>query len=191
MNIKIDSRYMKKIILVICLIFLAVGWRIVNHNYNFAPNLELVTTASVLAVIILGWRAALVVPLTIMIVSDYIIGNSSIYIFTWSSFVIIGICAILLRRFTSRPKTQILYSVAFATTSSFLFFVVTNFGVWLQGWYLATWAGLIDCFISAIPFYRTMLIGNLILVPLSITILQLIKARQTVKSLVVNPLVGD
>jgi hypothetical protein len=97
----------------------------------------------------------------------------------------------LLRKLNSRPKAQILYSIGFAAASSFLFFIVTNFGVWAQGWYPATWAGLGDCFMSAIPFYRTMLFGNLILVPASITVWQLIKARQTAKSLVINPFVGN
>ena len=185
------TKFIKRLMLIICLIALAVGWRIINYNYHVLPNLELVTTVSVLAAVILGWQAALIVPIATMVISDFIIGNSSIFIFTWSSFALIGLSAMLLRKLNSKPKAQILYSIGFAAASSFLFFIVTNFGVWAQGWYPATWAGLSDCFMSAIPFYRTMLIGNLILVPASITVWQLVKARQTAKSLVINPLVGD
>lgn len=178
----------KNILICILLIALAVGFRVINHNYNFAPNLELVTTVSILAALIIGWRAALVVPLTTMIVSDMVIGNSSIFMFTWGSFVIIGLSALLLRKFNVKPKTQIISSAGFAVASSFLFFFVTNLGVWLQGWYPATWAGLTTCFTLAIPFYRTMLIGNLILVPASVAIWQVVKSRQGAKSLVVNSL---
>lgn len=184
-----NSKMLKNIVLAVCLIALAVGWRVINHNFGFAPNLEIVTVVSVLAAVVLGWRAALIVPLTTMILSDIIIGNSSIFIFTWGSFAIIGVGATLLRKLNDKPKTQIISSVGFAAASSFLFFIVTNFGVWLQGWYPATLAGLVDSYVMAIPFYRTMLIGNLILVPVVIIAWQLVKSRQTAKLLVVNPLV--
>lgn len=43
-----------------------------------------------------------------------------------------------------------------------LFFVVTNFAVWLfQSDYALTWAGLAACYTRALPFYRTMLAGDL------------------------------
>lgn len=171
----------KKITLIICLIALAVSWRIINYKYQLAPNLELVTVISVLAAITLGLRAAIIVPLAVMALSDAIIGNSSILFFTWGSFALIGASAVLLRKLNNKPKTQILSSIGFAAISSTLFFLVTNFGVWLQGWYPATLTGLSDCYQMAIPFYRTMFIGNLILVPAAITIWQLVKAHQTAK----------
>ncbi len=180
---------LKNIALIVGLITLAVSWRIINNSFQIAPNLELVTAVSVLAALMLGWRAALFVPIATMIISDIIIGNSSIFIFTWGSFALIGLGAILLRKLDNKPKIQVISSVGFATASTFLFFVITNFGVWLQGWYPATLAGLIDSYVMAIPFYRTMLIGNLILIPSSIIIWQLVKSRQSSKSLVINPLV--
>jgi hypothetical protein len=186
----INKKYTKNTIFIICLIVLAFGWRIINHNYQFAPNLELVTAVSVLSAIIFGWRIALIVPITTMIISDIIIGNSSIFIFTWGSFAIIGLSAVVLRKLNTKPKIQILSSVGFAVASTFLFFVITNFGVWLQGWYPMTWAGLVDCFVMAIPFYRTMLIGNIILVPSAVIVWQVVRSRQIVKSLVINSLVG-
>jgi len=181
---------LKIIALIISLIAIAVGWRIINHNYQFAPNLELVTAISVLVAITMGWRMALIVPIVTMIISDIIIGNSSIFIFTWGSFAIIGLSAVILRKLNDKPKLQIISSVGFATASTFLFFIVTNFGVWLQGWYPMTWAGLVDCFVMAIPFYRTMLIGNLIMVPTIVIVWQLVKSRQSAKSLVIDSFVG-
>ena len=179
-----------KIAFALALIVTAVSWRIINHNYNFAPNLELITVSAVLAAIVLGKKAAIAVPLISMILSDLIIGNSSIFIFTWGSFIIIGAGAILLSKINKQPKKQVLYSVGFAVASSFAFFVITNFGVWAQGWYPATLSGLITCFTLAIPFYRTMIIGNIILVPAAVTIYQFVRARQTSKSLVINTLIG-
>jgi|SRR5680860_226625 len=185
-----NAQLFKKIAFVILLIAMAVGWRIVNFNYHIAPNLEIVTAVSVLAAVTLGFRAAIIVPITTMIVSDLIIGNSSIYIATWSSFAIIGVFAVLLKKLNQKPKAQILYSVGFAAASSFFFFIVTNFGVWAQGWYPATFAGLMESYTMAIPFYRTMLIGNLIIVPSTIAIWQVVRAHQTAKNLVVDSLVS-
>lgn len=184
-----NAQLFKKIAFAALLIAVAIGWRIVNFNYHIAPNLEIVTAVSVLAAVTLGFRAAIIVPITTMIVSDLIIGNSSIYIATWSSFAIIGASAVLLKKLNQKPKAQILYSVGFAAASSFFFFIVTNFGVWAQGWYPATFAGLVDSYTMAIPFYRTMLIGNLILVPSTIAVWQVVRAHQTAKSLVVDSLV--
>ena len=180
----------KKIALIIALIAIAVSWRIINHSYMIAPNFELVTVVTVIAAIVLGFKAALIVPFASMAVSDLIIGNTSIFIFTWSAFLIIGLGAILLAKLNQKSKTQILCSIGFAIFSSFFFFALTNFGVWVQGWYPATWSGLVECFTLAIPFYRTMLIGNIIMVPAAVAAYQFVKNRQAAKSLVVNPLVG-
>lgn len=158
---------------------LAVSWRIVNFNYTIAPNLEIVTSVTILAAVMLGFRAALIVPIATMIISDLFIGNSSIFVYTWGSFAVIGLGALLLRRLNKKPKLQILSSFGFAIASSFMFFVVTNFGVWLQGWYPMTLAGLIDCYVAAIPFYRTMLIGNLILIPTVVSIWQFVRIRHS------------
>ena len=183
------SNKTKNILMVTSLIIVAVGWRIINHSFQLAPNLELITVASVLAAVIIGWKAAMVVPISSMVLSDLIIGNSSIFVFTWSAFALIGLGALLLKKLNSKPKSQIIYSFGFAVASSFAFFAITNFGVWAQGWFPATWTGLIDCYVVAIPFYRTMLIGNIIVVPVAISIWQLVKARQTTKNIVADTLV--
>jgi ABC-type amino acid transport system permease subunit len=44
--------------------------------------------------------------------------------------------------------------------SATVFFIVTNFAVWLQGYYGYTLQGLIECYIAAIPFFRNTLIGD-------------------------------
>jgi hypothetical protein len=99
---------------------------------------------------------------------------------------VIGAGAVLLAKLNKRPKRQLLASVGFAIAGSFTFFIITNLGVWLQGWYPATLTGLTTCFTLAIPFYRTMLIGNLIIIPVSVAIYQLVSAKITAKNLVIN-----
>lgn len=180
-----------KTAIVICaLISIAVAWRVLNNRLTIAPNLELITTASLLAVVILKNKIAIVVPILSMIISDLIIGNTAIFIYTWSAFAIIGLGALLVSKFNNQPRKQIIFSIGFAIASSFTFFVITNLGVWLQGWYPATLAGLTECFLLAIPFYKTMLIGNIILVPTSIIAWQIVTSQQSVKSLVVDTFIS-
>lgn len=53
--------------------------------------------------------------------------------------------------------------------SSVLYFVVTNFGVWAFGdgtVYPHTAAGLMDCYIRALPFFRNTLISMAVFLPL-------------------------
>jgi hypothetical protein len=44
---------------------------------------------------------------------------------------------------------------------SILFFIVTNFGVYLQGWYGYGFSGLTQTYIMAIPFFRNSLAGDM------------------------------
>jgi hypothetical protein len=150
------------------LIVLAIIWRVVNWEYSIAPNLEIVTASALVAAVFLGRRAAIVVPLAIMAVSDILIGNSMILLFTWSAFALIGLGGLLLRRLEGKPGKLMLASVGAAIAGSVFFFLYTNFGVWLLGdgtVYAKTWAGLVECLTMGIPFYRTMLFGNIVLVP--------------------------
>lgn len=181
----------KNILFTVLLIAIAISWRIINHEFMIAPNLELITTVSVIAAIAMGIGAAVIVPVSSMVLSDLIIGNTSIFIFTWASFLVIGIAAIILKKYNNAPKKQIIYSAGFAVLSSCLFFVVTNFGVWLEGWYPMTMAGLMTDFVSAVPFYRTMLIGNIIMVPAAVSIYQFVKLRSTSKKLIVDSFVSN
>jgi hypothetical protein len=49
-----------------------------------------------------------------------------------------------------------------AIASSILFFVITNFGMWLfSGFYPRTWAGLEACYVAAIPFFQNTVAADL------------------------------
>ena len=174
---KINNKTAINIITTIALIIIAVSWRIINHSLSLMPNLEIVTAASVLAALIIGMRGAILVPLATMIISDLIIGNSSIFLFTWGAFAVIGLASTILRRLNKNGTVQILGSFGFAIFSSFFFFFATNLGVWLQGWYPMTASGLVTCFTLAVPFYRTMLIGNIIIVPVATATWQIVHSH--------------
>lgn len=174
------------------LIALAAGWRLVNYHFGVAPNLEIVTAMSALAALVYGRNFAITVPLLAMALSDAVIGNTPILLFTWSAFALIGASALLLRRVKPKPVPLALGSAGFAFLSSTFFFLYTNFGVWLQSngtFYAFTPKGLLDCYIMGLPFYRTMLIGNLIIIPTVVTAWYFVKTRRpsTAKRALMTP----
>lgn len=93
--------------------------------------------------------------LGVILVFDYFVGGHYPgYLFTYLGFAMYP----LLSRYThSSVKRQVL----FLPLASFLFFLFSNFGVWLH-WYPHTFEGLIQCFTLALPFYRNTLLGDLV-----------------------------
>lgn len=162
------------------LVAVAVAWRVMNWQNSVAPNLELVTATCLVAAAFLGRKAAIAVPLAAMAISDLIIGNSMILLFTWSAFAIIGLSGLALRRWSNVPVKLMGASVIAAIGGSAFFFVFTNFGVWFLGdgtMYAKTWAGLMQCYAMGLPFYRTMLVGNLVLVPAAFGLALAVRAQ--------------
>jgi len=76
--------------------------------------------------------------------------------FVYASFVVTVCLGFLVRR----RLTPLTVGGA-ALMGSVLFFIITNFGVWLVGsLYPKTLAGLFSCYVAAIPFFRNTLAGN-------------------------------
>lgn len=151
------------------LVMTAAAWRVVNWHYGMAPNLEVVTASALVAATFLTRRRAIMVPLAIMAVSDAVIGNTMIALVTWSAFGLIGGAGLALRRLRKRPGALVLTATGLGLAGSVFFFLYTNFGVWLLddgAMYAKTWQGLVHCYAMGLPFYRTMVLGNLVLVPL-------------------------
>ncbi len=153
--------------------------------FDLPPNVELVTLSALLASIYLGGVFSVLVPLLIMVISDSIIGNTQIFIFTWSAYVLVGVSSLILRRFKNYDLNLVSAATLFTVPSSLFFYLWTNFGVWYQGWYPPTLAGLLDSYIMGLPFLKFNLVGNLIFVPLGFGLIAL--ARRLVLIFVLNP----
>jgi hypothetical protein len=131
--------------LALSLILAGILLRFVPHAPNFTP----VAAIALFSGAYLNKRSALIVPLILMIASDAVIGMHNVVIFTWGAFL-----AITLIGFGMQKKTSTIKVISFSLVSSLLFFVVSNFGVWLMGWYPRTAEGLVQCYIMALPFLR-------------------------------------
>ncbi|MFH0739708.1 MAG: DUF6580 family putative transport protein [bacterium] len=156
----------KKILSAILLIALGVGGRVFFVNYIGIPNFEIISSFALLSGFYLGGIFSFLTPLAIIFLSDLFIGNTAILLFTWSAFGIIGLMGIAMRRLY-RGRGLPSYSLIFGVLASCFFFLYTNFGWWiLSGMYPHTLPGLIACYVNALPFFKTNLLGNLILTPL-------------------------
>ncbi len=139
--------------------------------------------ATLMAGVYLGRPWNIIVPVVAMGISDFVIGNSSIFIFTWSAYAIIGIMATLsfwsaaIESKGAAIESKIGMATVLAATSSLFFFLWTNFGVWAQGWYPPTLQGLISSYIMGLPFLKYNLIGNLVIVPVGFGVVELVKNR--------------
>jgi hypothetical protein len=80
-----------------------------------------------------------------------------------------------------RGRTTLLPVGAAAIGATVLFFVLSNFEVWLSGHgnrYPLTPAGLLACYIAALPFSLNMLYGNLLFSGLLFGAMETYKSRQ-------------
>jgi len=140
------------------IIVFAVVLRVIPHPANIAP----IAAMALFGGAYLDKRYALIVPLVAMFMSDLIIGFHDTMPFVYISFLLAGAIGIWLK------KRRTIANVVSATLiSSFLFFLVTNFGVWAMGsLYPRTFQGLIDAYFYAIPFFRNTIIGDFFYVTL-------------------------
>ena len=136
------------------LILLGVVARLVPHPWNATPTMAIALFAGTY----LSKRWAIILPLVILASTDVLLGWHATIPFTWGSFILTGMLAWWVRQ---RPSPWRILGGAVAGSS--LFFVLTNFGVWLTGeLYPGTANGLWQCYVAAVPFFRTMLAGDLV-----------------------------
>ncbi|MFH1896405.1 MAG: DUF6580 family putative transport protein [bacterium] len=154
---------MKKLLGASLLIFIGVLGRTV---YHIAPNIEFVTASSLLAGSFLDFPYAFLVPFAVMVLSDSILGNTNIFVFTWSAYIIAGLLGLKLRSFRGDEVGLTFSATSYGALFSFFFFLYTNFGWWfLTSFYPHTLEGLVRCYVAGLPFLLLNLFGNLIIVP--------------------------
>ena len=141
--------------------------------YDLGPNIELVTTAMILSSFFYGKKETLFLVFLIMLFSDIVIGNTNIFLFTWTGFLIpVLFSQKIINKFSCLLKPSVkkasspLSLAATGLSANLFFFFWTNFGVWLiSGMYSKTLTGLLMSYINALPFLRYQAISTLIFVP--------------------------
>ncbi len=146
----------KKETMIAILILLLVGvtYRFFPHPPNFAPVAAIALFSG-----FFFRRYFIAIPLIIMLISDIFIGfyDWKLMAVVYASFALIGLLGIFLRK-----NKSILFIVGCSLAGSFLFFILTNFAVWLfASWYTHDLKGLLSCYEMAIPFFKNTLAGDL------------------------------
>ncbi len=153
---------------VVAIVAAAVALRLALVDIpNFAP----VSAAALFAgYLFRSRRVALMVPLLILLVSDRLIGGYDL----WLMLVVYSCLSLpvlfrgALRRAirfgggAAQAASGVLALLGCTAVCSVIFFVATNFACWVvTPWYPRSWAGLWECYISALPFFRYTLAGDM------------------------------
>lgn len=145
------------------IVLAAAVMRLIPHPWNFTP---LAAMALFGGAYFHNKKLAFAIPLMALYLSDFVLGFFIYDIggfhatmpFIYGSFAITVCLGLWIRRHRSPLRIGVA-----ALSSSVLFFVITNFGVWLVGGlYPTTMEGLVACYIAAIPFFRNMLLGDIV-----------------------------
>lgn len=139
--------------------------RFVPHPPNFTSLLAL--SFYIPAILGIKFIPALLVS---FLITDFIIGLHGVTLFTWGSVILIGLMS---KFFIKTIFTRLSGSLL----GAFLFFIITNFGVWSSGVYGYTVNGLINCYILAIPFFAYSLLSTIIFSTLIETVYNLYKIK--------------
>ena len=144
----------------VALIAFAVAVRLVIH---FMPTLWAYNATPVEAVALFGGayfsdrRLAFIVPLAAMFLADLIIGLH------WMIPVVYACIALSVALgFGLRHRVTALRVAGFGIVGSLLFFVVVSFAEWMVGDTEFCRAGIVPCYVAALPFLKNALIGTLV-----------------------------
>lgn len=154
-----NSKTINLIIAAVLVLFAAFS-RLIPHPMNFAP----VAAIALFAGAYMGKRYAFIIPVAAMLLSDIFLGFYSGIEWVYGSFAVIALVGLWLgKRIENRSGlSKAGYIFGTALVSSVIFFITTNFGVWLSGMmYEMSLKGLIECYAMAIPFFRNSLAGDL------------------------------
>ncbi len=142
--------------MVFVLIVLAAASRLLPHPPNFAP----VAAIGLFAGAFCGRRVGWLVPFVALLASDLVLGFYLPVAMFWN-YLAFGACLLLGSGLLEKHRT--LGRVAGAVLASALaFFVLSNFGMWASGYYPRTWAGLVACYVAALPFFRNTLASDVL-----------------------------
>lgn len=100
---------------------------------------------------------AFLVPVTVLLLTDAIIGFYSGMVWVYSAFIVVALIGLALRN-----NVTVTRLIAASLLSSLSFYILTNLGVWMStAMYPHTFSGLTECYIAAIPFSRYEVMGTL------------------------------
>jgi len=157
----------KRILVISVVLLVAAVSRLIPHPYNFAP----IGAMSLFgAAYFADKRLAFILPLLAFFISDLFV-NNILYADYYSGFVFISpgfmwtygaMIAIVVAGILILKKINFKRVIGGALSASVIFFIISNFGVWITSpLYDLSISGLITCYVAAIPFFHMTVLGDL------------------------------
>jgi len=138
------------------------------YPWNFSPLYAL----AIFGGTVLDRRLAFALPVAVYLLGDLLIaammgpvwGFYSDQPFTYAGFLVLAACGMLLRN-----RLGVVQVAAAGIGGAVAFFLVSNFGTWLLGGGFVrprTPAGLVQCYVDALPFFRPTLQSVIVFLPI-------------------------
>lgn len=145
---------MSKMMTLVLMVLVAAFSRLIPHPWNF-------TAVGAMALFggayFTSRTQSLLVPMLALFLSDLVLGLHAGMLFVYGAFAVIVMLGWTLREDQKASRVG-----ALALLSSFIFFGISNFGVWLSsGMYAKSFAGLTQCYLAAVPFFGNQIAGDL------------------------------
>ena len=151
----------RKEIFPIGLILILALARLIPHPPNFTP---VIAVAILSGYFFKNLNFSLIILLIAMLISDLFIGFYENVFFVYASLLLI---TFIFHKISKKINFKNLFIFGFA--GSLIFFIISNFGVWILGSpgldnlpYDKNLNGLIECYILAIPFFGNTFISTVI-----------------------------
>jgi hypothetical protein len=187
-----------RVALAVFLILFGAAMTLVKHPWNITPMGAIALFAGAY---LLNRPLAIAVPIAALAISDltktlldphwgFTQANVLAMVFKYLGFVGVALCGQLVRRERAPLAAYVTSLGGAALGGAVLFFLVSNFGSWLtpEFGYERSFSGLLQCYVAGLPFFRAMLVGDLIYVPLLFGVFAL--AERTVPALAPARAVG-
>ncbi|MCL5028682.1 MAG: hypothetical protein M1480_06635 [Bacteroidetes bacterium] len=166
-----EKRFINPRFLVITGMILAGAiMRLLPHYPNFTPISAMALFGGAYFT---NKKLAFIIPFAAMFLSDLFLGFHPTMLAVYLSFALIVMIG-----FSLRQRKKVLNVALAALSSSILFFVITNFAVWLTGeMYPLTVTGLAECYTAAIPFFQNNVLGDLIYTGIFFSVFELARLK--------------
>jgi hypothetical protein len=143
------------IIYISAIIVIAALTRLLPHPPNVSPITALALFSGAF---ISDIRFRFAIPIAAMLLSDLILG-----VHAYMPAVYLSFAAIVFLGIKLKDNNNSFLLLGSSLLGSIIFFIVTNFYVWFaDSIYDKSLAGLMDCYVMAIPFFRNAIFGDIV-----------------------------
>jgi len=144
-----------RILLAVTLVFTGSILRLALQNIMM-DVFFIIAVISIISGLILGGYYTFIVPISIMMITDLMIGNNAILLFTWSGFAMLALFGYLVKSKHGVSIKKIPITIGAGIIGILVYDIWTNFGCFL-GWYPKTVSAksilFFSSFIFSIIFY--------------------------------------